>query len=304
MAAQLIDGEKIAAGLKADLKAEVETLIKNGTIPHLKAVQVGGNPASRLYVKNQKKSCEEIGVAYTLDELPPDTIEEQLIEHIKKLNADKETTGIILQMPLPTGINAQKVQSLITPAKDVEGMNLVSMGAVVYGNARLAPCTAMAAVELIKSVGINLTGTEATIVGRSAIVGKPVSLMLLDLHVTPTICHTRTKDISFHTKRADILIAATGKPETIRGNMVKPGAIVIDVGINRVPELDERGNQILDAKGKPKMKTVGDVVFDEAKEVAGYITPVPGGVGPITVVMLLRNTIEATKMTKSSFSPL
>jgi methylenetetrahydrofolate dehydrogenase (NADP+) / methenyltetrahydrofolate cyclohydrolase len=296
MAAQLIDGEKIAAGIKDNLKVEVETLAKKGVIPHLKAVQVGENPASRIYVNNQKKSCEEIGIAYTLDELPSDTTEEQLIEHIERLNADKETTGVILQMPLPKGINAQKVQSLITPTKDVEGMNLASMGAVVYGNARLAPCTAMAAVELIKSVGVDLTGMEATIVGRSAIVGKPVSLLLLDLHVTPTVCHTRTKDLSFHTKKADILVAAVGKPEAIRGNMIKPGAIVIDVGINRVPDLDEHGNQKLTSKGKPKKKTVGDVVFDEAKDVAGYITPVPGGVGPMTVVMLLRNTIEAAKM--------
>ncbi|MGR3309582.1 MAG: bifunctional 5,10-methylenetetrahydrofolate dehydrogenase/5,10-methenyltetrahydrofolate cyclohydrolase [Candidatus Brocadiales bacterium] len=296
MAAQLIDGEKIALGVRTDLKAEVETLAKKDVFPHLKAVQVGENPASRLYVKNQKKSCEEIGIAYTLDELPPSTTEGQLIEHIERLNVDKETTGVILQMPLPEGINAQKVQSLITPSKDVEGMNLTSMGAMVYGNARLAPCTAMAAVELIKSVGVDLTGMEATIVGRSAIVGKPVSLMLLDLHIIPTICHTRTKDLSFHTKRADILVAAVGRPETIRGNMIKPGAIVIDVGINRVPDLDEHGNQILNSKGKPKKKTVGDVVFDEAKDIAGYITPVPGGVGPMTVVMLLKNTVEAAKM--------
>ncbi len=300
MAAQLIDGEKIAVGVRAGLKAEVETLAKKDVFPHLKAVQVGENPASRLYVKNQKKSCEEIGIAYTLDELPPSTTEEQLTEHIQRLNVDKETTGVILQMPLPEGINAQKVQSLITPAKDVEGMNLTSMGAVVYGNARLAPCTAMAAVELIKSVGVDLTGMEATIVGRSAIVGKPVSLMLLDLHIIPTICHTRTKDLSFHTKRADILVAAVGRPETIRGNMIKPGAIVIDVGINRVPDLDEHGNQILNSKGKPKKKTVGDVVFDEAKDIAGYITPVPGGVGPMTVVMLLKNTVEAAKMFSGS----
>ena len=296
MAAQLIDGEKIASCITADLKAEAEMLSKKGVFPHLKAVQVGENPASRLYVKNQQKSCEEIGIAYTLDELPSSTTEEQLIEHIKGLNTDRETTGIILQMPLPEGTNAQKVQSLITATKDVEGMNLTSMGAVVYGNARLAPCTAMAAVELVKSVGVDLTGMEATIVGRSAIVGKPVSLMLLDFHVVPTICHTRTRDLSFHTKRADILVAAVGRPGTIRGNMVKPGAIVIDVGINRVPALDEQGNQLLNAKGKPKKKTVGDVVFDEAKDIAGYITPVPGGVGPMTVVMLLKNTVEAAKM--------
>jgi methylenetetrahydrofolate dehydrogenase (NADP+)/methenyltetrahydrofolate cyclohydrolase len=296
MAAQLIDGEKIATDIRAELKAEVEVLAKKNTVPHLKAVQVGENPASRIYVKNQEKSCEEIGIAYTLDELPEDTTEEQLIDHINKLNTDKETTGIILQMPLPKGINAQRVQSLITPTKDVEGMNLASMGAVVYGNARLAPCTAMAAIELTKSVGIDLTGMEATIVGRSAIVGKPVSLMLLDLHVTPTVCHTRTKDLAFHTKKADILVAAVGRPETISGNMIKPGAIVIDVGINRVPALDEHGNQVLNLKGKPKKKTVGDVVFDEAKDIAGYITPVPGGVGPMTVVMLLKNTVEAAKM--------
>ena len=212
------------------------------------------------------------------------------------MNNDHSVTGVILQMPLPDGIDAKKVQTLIAPHKDVEGMNPANMGELVYGNTKLAPCTAMAAVELVKSVGVEIRGKEATIVGRSAIVGKPVSLLLLDLSATPTVCHSGTKDLSAQTRKADILIAAVGKAEMIKGNMIKPGAIVIDVGINRVKELDAQGNPVMNPNGKPKMKTVGDVEFATAREVASYITPVPGGVGPVTVVMLLRNTVEALKM--------
>ncbi|HHT9109991.1 MAG TPA: bifunctional 5,10-methylenetetrahydrofolate dehydrogenase/5,10-methenyltetrahydrofolate cyclohydrolase [Candidatus Brocadiaceae bacterium] len=297
MSAIIIDGESVAAKMRTRLIEEIDTLKKKGYYPHLKAIQVGENAASRLYVQNQQKQCEEVGIKYTLDELPADTKEGALIEHIKKLNNDHQVTGIILQMPLPEGIDAKKAQILIVPQKDVEGMNPANMGELVYGNTRLAPCTAMAAVELVKSIGVEIKGKVATIVGRSAIVGKPVSLLLLDLSATPTICHSGTKDLSAQTKKADILVAAIGKPEMIKGDMIKPGAIVIDVGINRVKELDIQGNQIINPKtGKPKMKTVGDVEFAAAKEVASYITPVPGGVGPVTVVMLLRNTIEALKM--------
>jgi len=199
-------------------------------------------------------------------------------------------------MPLPEGIDAKKAQTLIAPHKDVEGMNPANMGELVYGNTRLVPCTAMAAVELVKSVGVEIRGKETTIVGRSAIVGKPVSLLMLDLSATPTVCHSGTKDLSAQTRKADILIAAIGKAEMIKGDMIKPGAIVIDVGINRVKELDAQGNPVMNVNGKPKMKTVGDVEFATAKEVASYITPVPGGVGPVTVVMLLRNTVEALKI--------
>ena len=278
------------------MKEEITVLKKKGFHPHLKAVQLGENEASRLYVQNQQKQCEAVGITYTLDELPADTKENDLIGHIKKLNNDPQITGVILQMPLPDGIDAKKVQTLIVHHKDIEGMNPTNMGELVYGNTRLAPCTAMAAVELVKSVGVEIKGKEATIVGRSAIVGKPVSLLMLDLSATPTICHSGTKDLKAQTKKADILIAAVGKAEMIKGDMIKPGAIVIDVGINRIKELDAQGNPVMNKNGKPKMKTVGDVEFATAREVASYITPVPCGVGPVTVAMLLRNTVEALKM--------
>ena len=296
MSAIIIDGESFAGKIRTGLIEEINTLKKKGFYPHLKAVQVGENAASRLYVQNQQKQCETIGIKYTLDELSADIKEAALVEHINKLNNDPQVTGIILQMPLPEGIDSKKVQTLIAPHKDVEGMNPANMGELVYGNTRLVPCTAMAAVELVKSVGVEIRGKEATIVGRSAIVGKPVSLLMLDLSATPTVCHSGTKDLSAQTRKADILIAAIGKAEMIKGDMIKPGAIVIDVGINRVKELDAQGNPVLNVNGKPKMKTVGDVEFATAKEVASYITPVPGGVGPVTVVMLLRNTVEALKI--------
>lgn len=296
MAAKIIDGESIAANLKANLKSEVEKLKELNKDPHLLAVQLGQNPASQLYVRNQQRTCEEIGITYTLDELPIDCTEDELIKHIHKLNNDPKATGIILQMPLPDGINAEKAQTQITPVKDVEGMNPSNMGSIVYGKYKIGPCTAMAAIELVKSLDIEIRGMNATVVGRSAIVGKPVALMLLDLSATPTICHTKTKDFTSQTKRADLLIAAAGKAEMIKGDMIKPGAVVIDVGINRVKVLDAGGKPVLNDKGKPKRKTVGDVVFSEAKEVASYLTPVPGGVGPMTVAMLLKNTVEAAKM--------
>lgn len=296
MSAIIIDGESVAGKIRARLIEEIDTLKKKRFCPHLKAIQVGENASSKLYVQNQQKQCEAIGITYTLDELPANTKEDALIEHIRKLNSDPQVTGIILQMPLPDGINAKKVQTLIAPYKDVEGMNPVNMGELVYGNTKLVPCTAMAAVEIVKSLGIEIRGKEATIVGRSAIVGKPVSLLMLDLSATPTVCHSGTKDLSAQTRKADILIAAVGKAEMVKGDMIKPGAIVIDVGINRVKEFDTNGNPVMNKNGKPKMKTVGDVEFATAKEVASYITPVPGGVGPVTVVMLLRNTVEALKM--------
>ncbi|MFQ5861675.1 MAG: bifunctional 5,10-methylenetetrahydrofolate dehydrogenase/5,10-methenyltetrahydrofolate cyclohydrolase [Candidatus Brocadiales bacterium] len=297
MAAQLIDGEALAKKIKSELTIEVETLRKRGRDPHLLAVQVGENPASQVYIRSQSRACEEIGLRYTLDSLPEDITETGLIGHIQGLNRNPSVTAIILQMPLPEGINARRVQSSIAPEKDVEGMNLASMGQLVYGNAKLAPCTAMAVIELIKSTGVEIKGKEATIVGRSAIVGKPLILLLLDLHATPTVCHTRTKDMTFHTKRADILVVSAGKAGLITGDMIKPGAIVIDVGINRVPEYDAEGRPVLGKTGKQKKKTVGDVDFEGAKEVASYITPVPGGVGPVTTVMLLKNVVEAAKLT-------
>ncbi len=295
MTAQLINGEVVANRIKEEVKREVESLKQRGRGVHLVAVQVGENPASEVYLRSQSRLCEEVGIKYTLHTLPADTGEEALVAYIEKLNKDPQVTGIILQMPLPKGISAQRVQSSIIPEKDVEVMNLASMGQLVYGKARLAPCTAIASVELIKSTGVEVRGKEVVIVGRSAIVGKPVALLVLDLDATPVLCHTKTKDLTFHTRRADILVVAAGKPGLVKADMIKPGAVVIDVGINRVPEFDAQGNPVMDKKGKQKMKTVGDVDFEGAKEVASFITPVPGGVGPVTTVMLLKNAVEAAK---------
>ena len=298
MAAKLLDGEALAGKIKEGLKKEIEELKGRGIIPSLAAVQVGENPASRVYIRNQRKSTEEMGIDYQLHELPDTTSEEKLLQFIEKLNEDSKVTGIILQMPVPQQINARKVQMSISPSKDVEGMNPVSMGMLVYGQAKVAPCTARGAMELLRSSGVELKGKEVTVVGHSEIVGKPITLMLLESLMespTPTVCHIATKDLAGHTKKADILIVAVGKAGLIKGDMIKEGAIVIDIGINRVPVLDEKGNPVLNEKGKPRKKTVGDVVFEEAAEKASYISPVPGGVGPLTTAMLLKNTVECAK---------
>jgi len=299
VAGKIIDGKSLAAKFKEDIKREVgELKEKHKLTPLLTAIQVGENPASRVYIKNQKKSCEEVGIDYQLHELPETTSEEELLQFVEKLNRDDKVTGIILQMPLPQQINGRRVQMAITPMKDVEGMNPSNMGMLVYGSPRLAPCTALAAMELLKSTGVDIKGKEVTVVGHSEIVGKPITLFLLSSvleSATPTVCHIATRDLASHTRNAEILIVAVGKAGLIKGNMIKQGAIVIDVGINRVPVLDETGKPVVNNEGKRKMKTVGDVVFEEAVEKASYITPVPGGVGPLTVVMLLRNTLTACK---------
>ncbi len=299
MSAKLLDGKALAGKIKEGLKKEIEELKSKNIVPSLTAVQVGENPASAVYVRNQKKSCEEMGVNYRLEQLEGGISEDDLVKFIEKLNKDDKVNGIILQMPLPSQIDARKVQKMIVPDKDVEGMNPANMGMLVYGCPNLAPCTALGALELLKSSGVELKGKEVTIVGHSEIVGKPITLLLLESLTespTPTVCHIATGDLAFHTKRADILIVAAGKAGLIKGDMIKEGAIVIDIGINRVPLLDEQGKPVMNDKGKPKKKTVGDVIFDEAVEKASYISPVPGGVGPLTVTMLISNTVKACKL--------
>ncbi|MBM4049229.1 MAG: bifunctional 5,10-methylenetetrahydrofolate dehydrogenase/5,10-methenyltetrahydrofolate cyclohydrolase [Planctomycetes bacterium] len=324
MAAQIIDGDAVAAKIKDALKKDIQELKAAGRGPHLRAVQVGENPASKMYVRGQQRSCEEIGIAYTLDQLPEETNEAQLIDHIQKLNADPGTTGVILQMPLPEGVNPRKIQSLIAPHKDVEGMNPANMGMVVYGNPNPGPCTACGAVELVKATGVQIQGKEVTVVGHSEIVGKPIAILMLGLNATVTTVHIFTKDIKPAVKNAEILFVAAGKSQAlwlkydraqkkaeksggqkpplpdisplVNADMIRPGAVVIDVAINRIPEaLDANGKPVLDPKGKPKMKTVGDVEFEKAKDIASFITPVPGGVGPMTVALLLKNTVECAK---------
>ena len=295
MSAQIIDGRAISQEILDRLSREVADLAAGGNQPHLLAVQVGENAASRVYINSQRKKCEGIGIRYTLDELSADTTEAGLLEHIDELNNDESVHGIIVQMPLPEGINPMKAQTSVAPDKDVEGMTAANMGYLVYGEPNLAPCTAMAAYTLIKSLDLPLRGKEVTILGRSKIVGRPLYLLLLVDSVTPVICHTGTVDLKAHARSADILVAAVGRPGFVTADMVKPGAVVIDIGINRVPVLDENGQPVLNEKGRKKMKTVGDVVYDEVAEVAGHITPVPGGVGPMTVAMLLQNTVLAAK---------
>ena len=298
MAATLLQGEKVASEIKEGLKKDIENLKAKGVPPHLVAVQVGENAAARVYIRQQQKACEEMDIEYEVKGLPESTTQGELLSFVEQLNHDNAVTGIILMMPLPEGIDARQVQIKISPDKDVEGMHPANMGRLVYGEMGLAPCTARAAVELLKSSGVELKGKEVVVVGHSEIVGKPVTLMLLASQMaspTPTVCHIATNDLAFHTKRADILFVAVGKPGLVQADMVKDGVIVIDIGINRVPVTDENGNPVLNEKGKPKKRVVGDVDFEGIKEKASFITPVPGGVGPMTTAMLLYNTVEAAK---------
>ena len=321
MPAQIINGDEVAAKVTAQLEKDVQALKAKGIEPKLAAVIATDNKGARIYASNQAKTCEKIGIAYELCELPGDSTEAQIVEAILKLNADPAVSGIIIQLPLPDGVDARRLQMMIAPAKDAEGMTPANQGQVVYApqpfykkpkegepgfenwlEASLnwplpapAPCTPSGAMMLIRSLGIDLYGKEAVVVGHSEIVGKPMGLLLVAHFCTVTWCHIATKDLAAHTRRADILCVAAGKPGLIKADMIKPGAVVIDIGINRVKEIDAAGKPVLNDKGKPVMKTVGDVEFDKAKDVAGAITPVPGGVGPMTVAMLLRNTVEAAK---------
>ena len=283
MTAELIDGKAVAAQMKADIEQEIAELKeKHNSSPCLMAVQVGENAASASYTRSQKKGCEKVGINYQLEELPADITEQDLVKFVEEKGQDKQITGIILQMPLPEHIRAEKIQAAIASAKDIEGIKLQNLGALLSESATLAPCTAAAVMELIRSTGVPFKGKEVVIVGHSSIVGKPLALLLLASPLesaTTTVCHIATKDLSSHTLRAEILIVAAGKPDLVTGDMVKEGAIVIDVGINRIDG-----------------KLVGDVSFDQAKEKASLITPVPGGVGPVTTAMLLKNALNAWKL--------
>jgi len=294
----ILDGKALAEKFRGEIKAEIAALKAKGVPISLAAVQVGENAASRMYVKKQKEGCEEMGIAYTLHELPAETTQDELLAFVDKLNNDRAVTGIILQMPVPEQIDARVVQRTISPDKDVEGLHPANMGRLVFGEVDLAPCTALGAIELLKSSGEPLKGKDITVVGHSEIVGKPIALILLASQMesaTPTVCHIATRDLASHTCNADVVIVAAGKPGLVTGDMVKEGVILVDVGINRVPVLDENGQPVLNQKGKPKKKTVGDAVYEEIEPKASYISPVPGGVGPLTVVMLMRNTVTCAK---------
>ncbi|UCH33256.1 MAG: bifunctional 5,10-methylenetetrahydrofolate dehydrogenase/5,10-methenyltetrahydrofolate cyclohydrolase [Armatimonadota bacterium] len=284
MAAELLKGAPIAERIRAEVGADVAALKEQGITPSLVALQVGENPASAVYVGQQQKTADKLGISYRLEELPAESSQKFVADFIGKLNTDPSVTGIILQMPVPEGLNARALQALIDPAKDVEGVSPANMGWVVFGRPVLAPCTALGVVELINSTGVDLYGKEVVVVGHSDIVGKPVALLLVDKFATTTICHIGTGErgvLPDHVKRAEILVVAVGKAGLIKGEWVKEGAIVVDVGINRVGD-----------------KLVGDVEFEPAAERAAYITPVPGGVGPLTVTILMKNTVAAAKQQK------
>jgi len=279
--AKLLEGKPIAEKIKAEIIQEIKSLKQ---APVLANIQVGENPGAASYVKSQAKVAESLGVVYQLHKLSQDITENTLIEFIQKLNTDKAVNGMIIQMPLPAQIDYKKISNFISPEKDIEGMHPANMGKIVFGKAKILPCTPAAVMELLNSTGIELYGKEVVVVGHSEIVGKPLSLLLLDKFATVTVCHIGTSKagkLEEHVKKAEILIVAVGKAGLIKGEWIKENAIVIDVGINRVGD-----------------KIVGDVEFEAAEKRASYITPVPGGVGPLTVTMLMRNLVEAAKLQK------
>ncbi|WP_096201196.1 bifunctional methylenetetrahydrofolate dehydrogenase/methenyltetrahydrofolate cyclohydrolase FolD [Bacillus sp. FJAT-45350] len=284
MAAEIISGKELAAQKRLEMKQEVEKLVQTGKKPGLAVILVGNDPASRSYVKAKEKACQEIGIYSVLQEMPETTTEAELLAEIDKLNNDDNIHGILVQLPLPQHITEQAVIEKISPDKDVDGFHPSNIGKMMIGEETFLPCTPFGIVEMIKSKGIEIAGKHVVVVGRSNIVGKPVGQLLLNENATVTYCHSRTKNMKDITKQADILVVAVGRANFIDGSYIKEGAAVIDVGVNR---LEETG------------KLVGDVVFEDAKEVASYITPVPGGVGPMTITMLMHNTIESLKRTKA-----
>jgi methylenetetrahydrofolate dehydrogenase (NADP+)/methenyltetrahydrofolate cyclohydrolase len=282
---RIIDGKSVAAGLRADVAREVaEFTSRHGIAPGLAVVLVGEDPASQVYVRNKGRQTQEAGMASFEYKLPADTSEADLLAKVADLNADPTVHGILVQLPLPGHIDARKVIEAIDPAKDVDGFHPINVGRLSAGERALVPCTPAGCVILAKSVAPDLSGIEAVIVGRSNIVGKPLAQLLLRENCTVTIAHSRTHDLPEVVRRADLVAAAVGRPEIVRGDWIKPGAIVIDVGINRVP-----------AAEAGKTRLVGDVAFEEAARVASAITPVPGGVGPMTIACLLQNTLAAAK---------
>jgi methylenetetrahydrofolate dehydrogenase (NADP+)/methenyltetrahydrofolate cyclohydrolase len=278
---KLLEGKLIAEKIKEEIRQAVQSL---GFKPVLASIQVGENAGAEAYAKSQKKTAEGLGIEYQFHKLGADTTEDELIEFIQKLNVDKSVNGMIIQMPLPQQIDYKKISQFILPEKDAEGMHPANIGKIVFGKARILPCTPAAVMELLNSTGIDLYGKEAVVVGHSEIVGKPLCLLLLEKFATVTVCHIGTSKagkLEEHVRKAEILIVAVGKAGLIKGEWVKDGAIVIDVGINRVAD-----------------KIVGDVEFEGAEKHASYITPVPGGVGPLTVTMLMRNLVEAARLQK------
>jgi methylenetetrahydrofolate dehydrogenase (NADP+) / methenyltetrahydrofolate cyclohydrolase len=279
MAAIIIDGKQIASDMRTRLKQEVQVLSEQGKRPGLSVILVGDNPASQSYVRGKEKACRDLGIYSIVERLPNDTTEAEILDKIAGFNTNPDIHGILVQLPLPNHISEQNVIEAISPQKDVDGFHVTNVGRLQTGMESLIPCTPHGVIQMLKFMNVPIKGKHVVIVGRSNIVGKPLAALFLAENATVTVCHSKTEDLKAFTKQADILIAAVGKPNLITAEMVKEGSVVIDVGINRL----ENG------------KLVGDVAFNTVKEVAGMITPVPGGVGPMTITMLLYNTIEAAK---------
>ena len=270
------------------------TLLKELGWPlRLVSIDIGDSPAVSLYISNQKRACDQVNIGFEHRHYPGNITQGELLAALHALNVDPRVTGIILQRPVPPTLDLEQLENAIHPSKDVEGMSSANIGNIVYGDSSLGPCTSLASVELLRSTGLNLRGLEVVVVGHSEIVGKPVALLLVEELATVTICHHGTRNLAYHTRQADALFVAVGKPGLITAEMVKPGAAVIDIGINHI--------EVTQPDGSRRSKIVGDVDFDSVHEVAGWITPVPGGVGPMTVAMLLRNTVVATERQKQRY---
>ena len=275
----IIDGKAISAAIREDLKKQVAEMKSRGLVPGLAVILVGDDPASAVYVRNKALACEELGMYSVVHKLPADTSKEDLIALVHQCNGDRALHCILIQLPLPPHLNALEILREVDPNKDVDGLHVVTAGRLLVGEKGFIPCTPKGVIRLIKSTGTEIAGKRAVVIGRSNMVGKPVSLLLLNENATVTMCHSRTRDLDKVCAEADILVAAVGRPGLVTGDFIKPGAVVIDVGTTKVD-------------GKLK----GDVVFEEAEKKAAFITPVPGGVGPMTITMLMENTIEAARL--------
>lgn len=293
MAYKIIDGKKHAEIIKEEVRSRVAALKQMGWQPRLISVHIGENKAAALFIKNQRRACEEVGIDYDNHHYPDTITQREALAAIHALNVDPRVSGIILQRPVPHSFDLERLENAMHPSKDVEGMSSANIGNIVYGDSSLGPCTSLASVELLRATGLNIRGLEVVVVGHSEIVGKPVALLLVEELATVTICHHGTRNLAYHTRQADAVIVAVGKPNLITADMIKPGAAVIDIGINQV--------EVTKPDGTKGLKTVGDVDFEGVHEVAGWITPVPGGVGPVTVAMLLRNTVVAIERQKKKY---
>ncbi len=290
MSYKTIDGKMHAKVIKKEIQNRVVSLKECGWIPRLVSITVGCPPPVCIYVDNQRRACEQVGIEFENRSYPDDVSQLELLAAIQVCNVDPRVTGVILQRPVPRQLNLSQLQNAIHPSKDVEGMNAKNIGNIVYGDYTLGPCTSLASVYLLRSTGLSLQGLEVVVVGHSEIVGKPIALLLVEELATVTICHHGTRNLSMHTRRADALFVAVGKPGLITGDMIKPDAAIIDIGINQIEEITPDGVH--------HTRIVGDVDMGTACDVAGWITPVPGGVGPVTVAMLLKNTVIALEKQK------